>query len=234
MKKTLLLGIILLGLTQPVMATNVAVPRETSAVQNEKDTVNEVGQDLTKLADDMENRNNMVQDTFSNMFQDISEADDGKVAEKTSKVASSLYALLIQFARVFIIMGVLAITVPDILCLLIPSFEMYFGAKNSGGGSLDGGNKKQKFCLLSSDYYAVAGGGTSSGNLDEGGGNKKGNTHNKLSAYFKLHMKTLVFALLLIIIFMTPMGFALIQFLCGLFIKILLALFRVIGGALSV
>ena len=143
---------------------------------------------------------------YNDMFSQMGDPSGNETARNTSATVTPLISNILGFFIVLIPLLVLLYTALELACIFIKPLRSLCGAdgNGSGGGDMSGG-KKVNFLQVSEDCIAVINGGGG----DMGGGGKKG-VGDMAIEYLKLRMKTLIVCFVVLALFLTPFGSAII------------------------
>ena len=214
--------------------TETSQSQETSSSSTTSKDLSAETQDVINQINDS---NDILEHALTGMTKDMSQADDGRISASTSAFLGKIYGIVAQFMRGVIILGLLILSGPDLLCLAFPGLEFLFTSKNNrnSSSSLDGGSSGSRggsSWLLSRDYYAAKDGGSSrgSGSSLEGGGSSSSNGDNPFKIYIGLHLKTLVWSGICIVIFMTPLGLVITSKIISFILWCITKIVEALGG----
>ena len=146
-----------------------------------------------------------IVNNYNDMFSKMGDPSGNETSKNTSNTVAPIVSNILGFFIVIIPLFVLLYTALELACIFIKPLRAFCGAEggNSSGGDM-GGGKKVNFFQVSEDCIAVISGG---GSGDMGGGGKKG-VGDMAIEYLKLRMKTLIVCFVIIALFLTPFGSA--------------------------
>lgn len=147
-----------------------------------------------------------IVNSYNDMFSKMGDPSSNNTAQSTSATVAPIISSFLGFFIVLIPLMVLLYTALELACIFIKPLRPLCGAEGGGGSMGDGNNKKFNFLQVSEDCIAVIGG---SGGGDMSGGGKKG-VGDMAIEYLKLRMKTLVICFVILALFLTPFGSAII------------------------
>lgn len=160
-----------------------------------------------------------VVDSYDSMLSNLGDPSKNDTAQRTSATLAPIVSNVLGFFMVFIVLAVLLYTGLELSCIFVKPLRAICGAEGngSGGGDMGGNGKKVNFLQVSEDCIAVINGGGG----DMGGNGKKG-VGDMAIEYLKLRMKTIIICFVVLAIFLTPFGQAII-------LKIVQLIFNIIA-----